>query len=206
MITIDEKFKKEVGDRIKELRRSCGYTQSELAEKMTNEYHMSIDEKSISRYEKGENLPKLDNLIVMADALKTTLDYIIYGKETSDDNSFTIYDTFKRFNRLICSLFAIPAKNNEGKIYLILNNEEAKLYFEILNAYGAQSNYQSDVWNRDPTMTVKDMDALFEKFKKYDEQLVPSPERLDALLEAIGTNLKEYHEKRTEEISKKRRV
>ena len=119
MITINEEFKSNVGERLKQLRKNNNYTIYQLLEKLQNEYFIDIDEKSIRRYEKGEFLPKIDNLICLAEIFNTTLDYIIYGKETSDDNSFTYYDNFKRLNRLIYSLSVNFLKDEvTGKCYL----------------------------------------------------------------------------------------
>ena len=63
-MVINEDFKKSVGARLKELRNKNNLTISVLLEKLQNEYYIDIDEKSIRRYEKGEFLPKIDNLIL----------------------------------------------------------------------------------------------------------------------------------------------
>lgn len=67
MLTIDENFKINVGVRFKQLRENKHYTINKLLEIMQNDYYVEIDEKSIRRYEKGEFLPKIDNLICLAE-------------------------------------------------------------------------------------------------------------------------------------------
>lgn len=67
MLTIDENFKINVGVRLKQLRENKHYTINKLLEIMQNDYYVEIDEKSIRRYEKGEFLPKIDNLICLAE-------------------------------------------------------------------------------------------------------------------------------------------
>lgn len=88
-----------VGIRLKELRNKYKLTIDDLLDRLQDEHNVVIDEKSIRRYENGEFLPKIDNLICLSEIFNTTLDYIIYGKETSDDNSFTYYDNFKRLKK-----------------------------------------------------------------------------------------------------------
>ncbi|MBO5040021.1 MAG: helix-turn-helix transcriptional regulator [Clostridia bacterium] len=181
-------------------------TREKLVEILSNEYLVDIDKKSIQRYENGEFLPKIDNLIALAEFFDSTLDYIVYGKETSDDNSFTYYDAFKRLNRLIFSLSIDLVKDNDGKIYIQLCDEEAKVYWERINTYGAGKNYSFDVRNGDPTINVKDMDELFSDFTKYKEQLLPNMDRFVKLLKTRGINPEIFHDQRIEEIKRKRKV
>ena len=102
MITIDETFKKSIGNRLKELRKQKAYTVDTLVGKC-NKLYIDIDEKTIRRYEKGEFIPKIDNLIAFSEIYGVSLDYLIFGNETSDDNSYRWKDNLKRLNRLIFS-------------------------------------------------------------------------------------------------------
>jgi len=186
---INEEFKLSVGKRLKELRNKNKLTIGDLVEKLQNEHYIDIDEKSIRRYEKGEFLPKIDNLICLAEIFKTTLDYIIYGKETSDDNSFTYYDNFKRLNRLIYSLAVNFLKDEKtGKCYLELWEDEAKLYWERLNNFGINDNYKYEKRNATPKFSLNELDLLIEDFAEYDEQLLPTKKRFDAWLKSQGIN------------------
>ena len=124
MIVVNDEFKTGVGKRLRKLREGQELTINEVAERLSNNYFLDVDEKSIRRYEKGEFLPKIDNLICLAELYDTTLDYIVYGKETSDDNSFTWYDNFKRLNRLIYSLAVGFGKSSEDKISRSWNNND----------------------------------------------------------------------------------
>ena len=190
---INEEFKKSVGTRLKELRNKNKLTISDLLEKLQNEHYIDIDEKSIRRYEKGDFLPKIDNLICFAEIFNTSLDYIIYGKETSDDNSFTYYDNFKRLNRLIFSLSVNFVKDNAtGKCYLELWEDESKLYWERLNTFGKNDNYKFEKRNRLSKFSLKELDVLIEDFADYKEQLLPTKARYDAWLKNQGINPEEY--------------
>ncbi len=73
------------GQRLKELRKSKGITQTELA----NMLHLS-DKSSISRYEKGKNRPQFDIITKIADILDVSVDYLL-GK-TEEKTSKTKLD------------------------------------------------------------------------------------------------------------------
>ena len=192
-MVINEEFKLKVGIRLNELRKKNKLTINELIEKLQNEYYIDIDEKSIRRYEKGEFLPKIDNLICLAEIFNTSLDYIIYGRETSDDNSFTYYDNFKRLNRLIYSLSVNFVKDDAtGKCYLELWEDESKLYWERLNTFGKNDNYKFEKRNELSKFSLKELDVLIEDFADYKEQLLPTKARFDAWLENQGINPEEY--------------
>ena len=205
MIVVNDEFKTSVGKRLRKLREGQELTINEVVERLSNNYFLNVDEKSIRRYEKGIFLPKIDNLICLAELYDTTLDYIVYGKETSDDNSFTWYDTFKRLNRLIYPLTLGFGKGSEdGKIYLELWDDEAKVYYDRLQSFGVDKNYMYVHKGIDPNYKVKEMDALFEDFKNYKEQLTPNNERMFKFLKSQGEDPEKYIRSRIEEIKSKR--
>ena len=151
-------------------------------------------------------MPKIDNLICIAEIFDTTIDYIIYGKETSNDNSFTWYDQFKRLNRLIFTLSVGFGKSSEdGKIYLELWDEEAKVYWERLESYGVFKKYLFELRNGDPTITIKDLDDLFEDFSQFNEQVLPNYNRFNRYFKSQGIDPEEYMLQCIEEIHKKRK-
>jgi transcriptional regulator with XRE-family HTH domain len=193
-MVVDEQFKQNVGKRLKELRKKSKLTIGELLETLQNEHYVDIDEKSIRRYEKGEFLPKIDNLICLAEIFNTSLDYIIYGRETSDDNSFTYYDNFKRLNRLVYSLSVNFVKNEStGKCYLELWDEESKIYWERLNTFGINDIYRFEKRMEPPKFSLKELDKLIEDFAEYKEQLLPTKERFYSFLEIQCINSEEYY-------------
>lgn len=205
MIVVNDEFKTSVGKRLRKLREGQELTINEVVERLSNNYFLNVDEKSIRRYEKGIFLPKIDNLICLAELYDTTLDYIVYGKETSDDNSFTWYDTFKRLNRLIYPLTLGFGKGSEdGKIYLELWDDEAKVYYDRLQSFGVDKNYMYVHKGIDPNYKVKEMDALFEDFKNYKEQLTPNNERMFKFLKSQGEDPEKYIRSRIEEVKSKR--
>ncbi len=76
MNQIDRKnLAKSIGLHITYKCREHKITQKQLAE-LTG-----LTEAGISRYVSGQRLPRIDILLGIADALKCTLDYLLYGVE-----------------------------------------------------------------------------------------------------------------------------
>lgn len=70
---------KEVGDRIRWLRKEQGMTQAQLAAKL------NIGDRHLRKIEAGEKGPSIDILIEIATLLGVSLDYIIMGKQSQSD-------------------------------------------------------------------------------------------------------------------------
>ena len=179
MTIINDDFKKNVGKRLQELREQKGLTIKDVVELLSRDYYCGIDEKSIRRYEKGEFLPKIDNLICFAELYGTTLDYIVYGRETSDDNSFTWYDTYKRLNRLLYTMRIqiLRDKENVSDVYLKLLDDEAKEWFGRIERFIDRKRLMFDRKGIEKITDIKDLDDLFKDFKKDGTQLCSIEER-----------------------------
>ena len=76
VIMQDSGIRKAVGSRIKLLRKQKGWTQKELANRITGSY------QQLNKYESGIHAPPLDKLVQLANALGTTTDYLIIGEES----------------------------------------------------------------------------------------------------------------------------
>lgn len=180
-MVINDEFKVKVGKRLRELRKSQGLTINKVVEKLSNDCFLDIDEKSIRRYEKGEFLPKIDNLICFADLFNTTLDYIIYGKAISDDNSFSWYENFKRLNRIFYTMQInlLRDKENTSDIYLKLLDDESKEWFGRIERFIENKHLMLNRKGKgiEKITDIKELDALFEDFKKDRTQLLPIEER-----------------------------
>ena len=155
-------------------------TIKDVAKKLSEVYYCNIDEKSIRRYEKGDFLPKIDNLICIAEFYDTTLDYIVYGKETSDDNSYSWYDNFKRLNRLLYTmqLNMLRDKENISDIYLKFFDDEAKEWFGRIERFIDNRRNMFRQKGIEKNIEIKDLDALFEDFRKDRTQLSSIEERV----------------------------
>lgn len=68
---------KKVGATIVLLRNGKGMTQSELGE------HIGVSFQAVSKWERGETLPDISLLPALADALETTIDYLLRSGESN---------------------------------------------------------------------------------------------------------------------------
>lgn len=57
-------------ERLKQLRKERGLTQKEMAELL------GLKLRAYQYYESGEHEPSLDNLVIVADTLQTSIDYL----------------------------------------------------------------------------------------------------------------------------------
>ena len=73
---------KAIGENIQHLRKKKGMTQEQLAEKA------DISRVMIGRYETTDQLPALDTLVRIADALGVSTDYLL-GRTAAMDAAFT---------------------------------------------------------------------------------------------------------------------
>lgn len=69
----------EIGKRIANRRRELKLTQEQLAERM------NVSIQMISNIERGNKAIKIENLVRLCGALKTSTDYILTGKRTGND-------------------------------------------------------------------------------------------------------------------------
>lgn len=68
-----------IGKRIQNRRRQQGYTQEQLAEMM------NVSIQMVSNLERGNKAIRIDNLINLSQILDISTDYILTGKETTED-------------------------------------------------------------------------------------------------------------------------
>jgi transcriptional regulator with XRE-family HTH domain len=78
---------RKIGSFLKELRQSKGITQEQLAEQL------NVSNRSVSRWETGNNLPDLSLLITLADFYDIEVGEIIDGKRKSENMNEEIKDT-----------------------------------------------------------------------------------------------------------------
>ena len=69
----------EIGKRIQSRRKQQGYTQEQLAEMM------NVSIQMVSNLERGNKAIRIENLINLSKILEISTDYILTGKETTDD-------------------------------------------------------------------------------------------------------------------------
>lgn len=81
-----------LGERISDLLQKHGLSQRELADKV------GVTEVSMSRYIKGDRIPKGPIVVNIATALHTTVEYLM-GQESEDDSELEYYRTQRAIAR-----------------------------------------------------------------------------------------------------------
>jgi transcriptional regulator with XRE-family HTH domain len=93
LVMQDKEFRSAFGARLKSLRKQKEWTQKELAARV------NIRFMQLNKYEAGLNMPPAEKLMELAQALDTTVDYLLTG---SADQAAPIYNTrlLERFRAL----------------------------------------------------------------------------------------------------------
>lgn len=74
----NEEFRKAIGSRVKQLRKQKRWSQKELAAKLEVRF------QQLNKYESGLNIPPAEMLVKLADALGTSVDYLLTGNPMED--------------------------------------------------------------------------------------------------------------------------
>lgn len=67
---------KTLGERIRDLRKQAGYTQSEFIDILKKEYNLKADRVMLSKWECSKQCPHIETLKCIANALGVSLDYL----------------------------------------------------------------------------------------------------------------------------------
>lgn len=86
-------FRKALGSRLKQLRKQKRWTQKELAGKVEVRF------QQLNKYESGLNIPPAEMLVKLADALGTSIDYLLTGNPI-EDSPLASSRLFQRFKLL----------------------------------------------------------------------------------------------------------
>lgn len=119
-------------EKLKEIRKSEGLSQEQLAEKI------GVSRQAITKWETGKGLPDVENMVIIAEIFKTTLDELLRdsapkpNRETPVFVSETVYDIDceKHFDINIGNAAAIIlSSGTDEKLHIRLSSET----FENLN-------------------------------------------------------------------------
>lgn len=110
-------------EKLKEIRKKEGISQEQLAEKI------GVSRQAITKWETGKGLPDVENMVIIAEIFKTTLDELLTDSvkkatpETSEYTSETIYDIDceKHFDITIGSAAQV----------LLLSGDDEKLHIKL---------------------------------------------------------------------------
>ena len=107
---MNKKDLKQIAQQIKEKRKSYGYTQEQMSEKLEMSYSY------YTKIENGYQTPSLNTLVKIASALHISLDKLIYGKTPENPQELLQFiDQYDRNELIRC-------KNLLAKIISCLNN------------------------------------------------------------------------------------
>jgi transcriptional regulator with XRE-family HTH domain len=104
----DTALREAFGGRIKELRKQKKWTQKELAQRL------DIHHAQLNKYEMGLNIPPLEKLMVLVEALETSMDYLLFGNPSDDA---TLHNT--RLRRRFLAVQELPAEDQETVISVL---------------------------------------------------------------------------------------
>ena len=104
----DELYVMEIGNNIKEIRKQCGLTQKQLAEKI------HVTRQVISQWETGATFPPVDRLVEMAEAFNCPVEDIVCDKRKRD---FSLLIDFTEARKtIIVKLKEYKTDNEEERI------------------------------------------------------------------------------------------
>lgn len=161
VIKVDSNVKKEIGNRLRKLRKGKGYSQTELSKEIEKKKDIVILEENeagknaISQLEKGKRGLTIDNALIYADIFNVSLDYIYRGTEDWKPEYKVIKEQLGLSDESINKLESMK----KNKAYLIstldylLNPEKGTSFIELLQALQEHSSIKSQ--------------ANMDKFKMY---------------------------------------
>lgn len=94
-----------IGEKIKRLRKLRNMTQIELGKRIGG-----AGKHQISFYESGKTVPSTETLIKVANALGTTVDYLVNDKIKEDDIKYTPLINDKELLRIFEKVDQLPTK------------------------------------------------------------------------------------------------
>lgn len=91
-----------MADRIQYLRKSKGFSQEELADKV------GVSRQAVSKWESEQSTPDIEKIIIMSELFEVTTDYILKGIEpVSLTNRKTIYSLYLGFAVIFAAIAGI---------------------------------------------------------------------------------------------------
>ena len=91
-----------MADRIQSLRKSKGFSQEELADKV------GVSRQAVSKWESEQSTPDIEKIIIMSELFEVTTDYILKGIEPVNiTNRKTIYSLYLGFAIIFAAIAGI---------------------------------------------------------------------------------------------------
>lgn len=121
----------DLGKKLIALRKTKGLTQKQLADTLTEKYHLSLTQDTISRLEQGNKEFSCDVLVILSDFFSVSFDYLLGTSviKTNDIELKSVCDYTKLNEVTIKRLKELPVYPTI--INLLLNNDN----FEIFKSF-----------------------------------------------------------------------
>ena len=182
----EKEVKKVLAKQLKKLRSKADLTQQDVVSKIGEEY---LSLRTYKTYEQGnENyLPDLEKVIRLAEFFNVSIDYLLFNKESTDDNSFTWLSNIKRLSRLIYCMVLNPEKDpTNGKYIFKAFDKETEIYLDQLIPYLKDMNYQFDTKNKLLSTSIQHFERIPDSIKEDNTDLSPNFNRLVQVSRLMG--------------------
>ena len=118
-----------IGEFLKALRKSKGYTQQEVAEALY------VTQKTVSRWENGEGIPDINIIVSVAEFYDVTVDELLKGERKNKEQAeYTIKQKSKSKFKLIDN--KLSSKQN---IFFIVSTSVMCFFFKFILALSRSS-------------------------------------------------------------------
>lgn len=111
------------GDKLKEIRRNQGLSQEQLAEKI------GVSRQAITKWETGRGLPDIENIVILAEIFKMTLDELVSQEKQLQENKSKLFESITVYD-IDCSKHFDISMGSARKIVL-RSGEDEKLYVKL---------------------------------------------------------------------------
>ena len=96
-----------MADRIQYLRKTKGFSQEELADKV------GVSRQAVSKWESEQSTPDIEKIIIMSELFEVTTDYILKGIEpvnmTNRKTIYSLYTGFAVISAIIAGMWSFTA-------------------------------------------------------------------------------------------------
>lgn len=117
------------GDKLKQIRANQGLSQEQLAEKI------GVSRQAITKWETNRGLPDVENMIILAEIFKVTLDELVLQRTIEEETSETVYESETVYDIDCNKHFDIRVGNARKVCISTCDDEKVRI------------KLQSEVWN-----------------------------------------------------------
>ncbi len=111
------------GEKLKEIRRNEGMSQEQLAEKI------GVSRQAITKWETGRGLPDVENMVILAEIFKMTLDELVSQEKKSQQKQSSVYESETIYD-IDCDKHFDIHLGNARKIQILSGTDE-KLHVRL---------------------------------------------------------------------------